>query len=439
VNRALAEAIVGCLTLTSSVDDLNRIEKFTSRDWKHTLSWLDNSGLTLYFLQRLKSVNATTLLPPPVLAQFEKNLADNLCRVDAMAVEFGSLNEAFNRAGVNYAVVKGFSLVPSFCPDAALRTQSDIDYLIDEQSLLPAQRILHEQGYDLTKHHSTEFVFAKPQKRIPTRFDSPYSTDTSAWIELHLAFWDSREQSLQVLGPQFALTRAAPHQWHGLTFPALDDTDAFLLQTQHVMSHVLTYWVKMSWLFEIANFLDQRRSDTVFWSLIERRVREVSGFEDFMAFAIGLTAKVFDAPIPPVAANWIACLRPAAKLWLDRYARSWAFEDNPLHVSSPFPRAKLVLFLHQAYIQDPVTRGQVLRQRLFPWKKRSRINVTTNQTLSSQSPPKWQTWDVILNVLIFHVGSGLRYFWELPRWRKLNRLASQHLMKSGSSNEVVAL
>ncbi len=64
-----------------------------------------------------------------------------------MSRRFDFLNLAFNNAGVRYAVLKGLSLVPEFCPYAPLRHQGDFDYLVDPNSLEAAQRILAEAGY----------------------------------------------------------------------------------------------------------------------------------------------------------------------------------------------------------------------------------------------------------------------------------------------------
>jgi hypothetical protein len=88
------------------------------------------------------TINATELLPPPVLARFEQSLANNRRRVDYLAAEFRSLNEGFTRAGLNYAAIKGFSLVPTYCPDAVLLAPSDLDYLVDKPFLPVAQRVL---------------------------------------------------------------------------------------------------------------------------------------------------------------------------------------------------------------------------------------------------------------------------------------------------------
>jgi hypothetical protein len=376
-------------------------------------------------LKRLTSLNAAGVLPPTVRTRFEQHLADNQCRVEHIASGFGSLNRGFDSAGVNYAVIKGFSLVPEFCPDASLRVQSDLDYLINKQSLQPAQRVLGEAGYFLTRYSTREFVFSKPQKRTPSRFDNPYVADTDALVELHLTLWDSEEHSFQLPKPQFTLDHTSIHRWRGLSFPILQEQDVLLLQLLHIFGHVLTSWVKMSWLLELINFLNQRWSDTLFWEKVDQRVQETPDFAEFVALVMGLTIKVFEAPISPVAERWTTRLRPAAKLWLDYYGRSWTFENHAYHENSLFPQAKLSLLLHQEYIADAETRKRALRRRLFPWKWPSRIGVSDKQESGRQLYENWRTRGFVLHMLAFHFGAGLRYFWELPRWRELNRNASR--------------
>ena len=63
-----------------------------------------------------------------MLARFEQNLADNSCRVDHLLYETGCINEKLDQAGVQYVVIKGFSLWPEFCSNPYLRTQCDLDY-----------------------------------------------------------------------------------------------------------------------------------------------------------------------------------------------------------------------------------------------------------------------------------------------------------------------
>jgi hypothetical protein len=63
VNRALAEAVVGCLSLSGETCEVNVLSKFRMHDWYRTFNWLDRAGPTLYLLQRLKNISATELLP----------------------------------------------------------------------------------------------------------------------------------------------------------------------------------------------------------------------------------------------------------------------------------------------------------------------------------------------------------------------------------------
>jgi len=421
VNRALAEAIVGCLRLSVETSEVSVLRKFRLRDWERTLNWLDSAGLTLYLLQRLKSIGATELVPPPVLARFEQNLADNRRRVDCLAAEFGSLNERFNRAGVNYAAIKGFSLVPTFCPDATLRTQSDLDYLVDKPSWPVAQHVLEQAGYCLQQLSDIECKFGKPSSRIPTVSDDPYSCETEPLVELHLALW-SRKTRVLINEPDFRLDHTIRHDWQGLRFPVLKQEDAFVLQVLHVFQHILECWVKLCWLLEIGYFLRAKSSDTQFWDRVDVRLRKVPYLVEFAAIVLGLVDRVFAAPMPPIAAKWTQCLRPPARVWLENYGRSWVIDDHPYETVSCFSAAKLAFFLHREFIPDPEVRKEITRQRLFPWKRPEQIAVPADRSAASFLTAGRLQWQFVMRRLIFHLGSSSRYLLEMPRWRELNRL-----------------
>ena len=96
------------------------------------------------------------------------------------------LTEDLAARALNYAAIKGFSLVPTYCPDAVLRAPSDLDYLVDKSSLPVAQRVLEEAGYRLHRFSDIEFKFGRPSPRIPTVSDDPYSRETQPLVELHL-------------------------------------------------------------------------------------------------------------------------------------------------------------------------------------------------------------------------------------------------------------
>jgi len=394
------------------------------RDWQRTFKWLDRSGLTLYLLQRLKSINATQLLPPPVLTRFEQNLADNRRRVDYLASEFRSLNERFDHAGLKYAAIKGFSLVPAYCPNAVLRAPSDLDYLVEHKSLPVAQRVLEEAGYCLQRFSDIEFKYGRPSSKIPTVSDDPFSRETEPSVDLHLTFWNWKLNRVPLNEPEFRLDQTIEHDWQGLPFPVLNDDDAFVLQILHIFQHTLEGWVKLSSLLEMGYFLKARRSHTHFWNRVNVRVGEVPYLAEFAAVVMGLAKRAFAAPMPLVAAKWTQCVRPSARLWLQNYGRRWAIEEHPYDSSSLLSATKLSVFLHQQFVPDPTVRKQITQQRLLPWKRPAALS-TDNAAATSLTARQLQSWSV-LQRLISDLGSSSRYVLELARWIRLHRLAGAH-------------
>jgi hypothetical protein len=420
MKRELAEAIVANLRLSGDASNVQELRQFGLRDWKRTLRWLDDSDLTLYFLRHLQNIGSTEVLPPEVLARLEESFAQNHHRWEYLAEAFADINARFQRAGVPFAVIKGLSLVPDYCREAVLRAPSDLDYLVDKQSLPLAQRILEAAGYCLKARSDIEFKFGKPSSRMPMISDSPYSARTEPLVELHLAFWKSGN-GVPLKEPEFRLAETIPHSWQGLRFPVLNQRDAFLFQVLHLFQHVLEGWVKLCWLLEMGSFLSSRSSDSNFWRKVDDRMQEIPYFAEFAAIVIGLAQSFFAAPAPALAENWTGALRSTSRLWLDNYARTWMFDEHPYIRSSFFRSAKLVLFLLEEYVPSPEMRKEVIRQRLFPWKNPERVAVPVALDPASVRAARQLQWRFVLDRIILHSGSSLRYLWELPRWRELKR------------------
>ena len=418
MKRELAQAVVSSLRLSGDPCDVQKLRRFKLGDWQRTLQWLDDSGLALYLLRHLYRTGDTEVVPPEILARLEASRMENELRWEYLAERFAGLNESFQRAGVPFAVIKGLSLVPEYCPDAVLRAPSDFDYLVDRQSLTLARRVLEEAGYRLQKSSEIELKFCKPSPRMPTISDSPYSIHTEFLVELHIGFWN-RANRVPVNEPLFSLEQAVPHTWGGLRFPVLNARDAFLLQVLHVLQHTLEGWVKLCWLLEIGFFLARHSSDVDFWRQVDDRMQAVPYLGEFAAVVIELSRIVFSSPAPDLARDWMQSLRATSRLWLENYAEIWAFDDHPLSRSKLFSTAKLALFLHQGYIPDAVVRGELIRQRLFPWKRPDQVAFPVDHKRASMLAAGQLQLRWMVDRLIFHSGSSLRYLWEVRRWREL--------------------
>lgn len=425
VNRKLAEAIIGCLRLSGASYDFGQLARFSPRDWERTMGWIDRAGLTLYLLDRLRICGATGVLHPRVLARFEQNLADNRCRVDHLLSETACINEKLSQAGVQYVVIKGFSLWPEFCSDPYLRTQCDLDYLVAKHSINTAKNVLLESGYEARRRTDVQFEFERPLQRVPSQFDSPYNLQTTPTVELHVGIWEDITHNVPLEEPAFVLDSAKLKEWGGLRFTVLSEEDALLLQLLHAFQHVLSYWVKLSWLLEIAHFMKKRWRDSVFWKRFNQRVEGGPQLVEFSTIVLQLTANIFSAPMPEVAQHWRQFLHPSARLWLDKYGSSWALGERPPHKSKVFPDSKLSVFMNEEYIPDGRIRRDFLRHALMPWKIPGKEPSVGFAPIDNQPwtrlQARWLDGTFTVQRLSFHACAGLRCLWELPRWRSLSR------------------
>ena len=334
-----------------------------------------------------------------------------------MSRRFDTLNRRFNEAGIGYAVLKGLSLVPQFCPYAPLRHQGDFDYLVDAASLSSAQRILLEAGYvpkDSPSKH--EFIFVMPGAEAPSRSGRQYSADAPHAVELHLDVWDSDLLRLPTLPNLFTVERATPHEWNGFVFPALTDADAFLLQVVHACQHLFGLWIRMSCFLEIGYFLKRRAHDTALWNQIEQRVGDSLMVREFVVLVSELSAKLFASPMPPLVRAWGATIRPGPQLWIEKYARSFAFCEFPAYQFDLFPRSKLVLFLKNQYAVNIRPTKAVDLKGSLPLSRLSRIASSVRRNPALVLDSGYWKHQLVVRRSIFHALAGLRYLCETPRW-----------------------
>lgn len=425
MKRTVAEAVVNYLSFSGKTSaHVGELAGFRDREWKQGVSWLHDTGLALYLLQKLKQGNVTDIVPKATLSRLEENLAANRRRVIYMASQFEFLNQKLSAAGVRYAAVKGFSLVPQFCPDASLRHQSDFDYLIDHQSLPLAQTVLEEAGYFLSKHKANEFVFLMPSRAIPPPDDEQYEAHAPHAVELRVAFWDSDFHGVFLTGPRFSVDNTRTQRWQNSVFPALPEEDAFLLQVIHAFNHVLTGGVRMAWLYEIGYFLSQRSTDELLWQRVERRIGEDALLREIVVVVTELSAHFFKAPLPTTSIIWAQKLDPAVRIWINNYARTWVFAKNRVDQLGLFSAAKVVLFLHQQYLPDASRRHQ-MRIRLLPLEQLfQRAGSITGKSSANDGGRRRQLKHALIRFL-FHATAGLRYLWEIPRWRRLNKASAR--------------
>jgi hypothetical protein len=422
VKRLPAEDIVAFMSFSGdSRDCIKAVEGLSSREWTKILQWLDGSGLALYFLHKLKETNSTDAIPAWVLSYLTQNFANNQNRVEAMSRQFAFLNRKLDETSVQYVVIKGFSLVPEFCPDATLRHQGDLDYLVEGDFPADARRVLDEAGYFAKESCSTkEAVYVIPGGE-PSLSPSQYSPRTPHAVELHLDIWDSGMHGVPAISNLFSVRRGKAQHWSGLTFPALAVEDAFLLLVVHACHHLFTLWMRMSCLYEIAYFLNRRSGDEELWSRIEERAADNMELREFVVIVSELATRLFASPLPPLLQRWGSGTRPAVRTWIAHYSRHWAFCELPVYEFRFFPRSKLALFLRQQYqgvLSGPISPKQ---NHAPPSSRLARIFLAIRKEPSLALNADWWKRQMLVRRGVFHALAGARYLCEIPRWLWLNR------------------
>lgn len=398
----------------SAERSVERLAAFRDKDWEDAYPWLIASGMTLYFLDQLHTLNIENALPASTIAKFRQNLDENRRRNNFMMEEFIAINEAFVHAGVRYSNSKGFTLSPGYCPDPALRNQLDFDFLVDEKDLVLCRNILSDAGYARIFETGSVWEFkAGPWELVRT--EDHYKPRPQRTVELHFARSGSPRKELC----DKQLGRAVQRTWHGRSFPVFAPEDQFMAQALHILSHLRSPCTRLSWLLEYKRFVTSHEHDWTLWD----NVRECSHATKEAYIAIGLATLVsrqfFGGRAPAQLNKWtLDCLPEAVRLWGDCYGRRV--------VLAPFPGTKLYLLLDGELARGDANWSTKRRRRLVPLHKVPQIiPPARNEDLLNRMRRRLFRVRFILFRLRFHLVEGLRYLAELQRWKHL--LAEQRL------------
>lgn len=417
-SRSLRQAIVAQLSVSDyNSPDTGFWKSFDEREWKRVLPWLGHAGLALYFWRKMKTLNAQHNLPLCVRARLERCYADNSARSLLMAEEFKALNKVFEDAGVKHVALKGFALVPDYCPDPTFRMQYDHDYLMRPESLERAENILQNAGYSRKTSkddHSIIYLQNRPAVRSSQGPIDLYSAALARSVELHLRLWESTEERIEIGLPEDFWDRALRRHWRGHEYTGLSDEDTLLFHVLHAFRHILGNWCRLSLFLETSHFLWQRAFDADFWERYADRIRNLRWLPQASGVVFSLAASLFGASIPPmIKVQTASAMSPALTLWIERYGKKSALAN--------FRNDKHSLFLHREFIDNSSAWAEVRRRRLFPLQRPHCPPPIIHQRSTGRVGRAWINMFHVLRRLNFHAFSAFSYAWEYPQWWLLRR------------------
>jgi Uncharacterised nucleotidyltransferase len=422
--KALA---VAALRPAPDFSGLARLRDCREAEVRRLLRWLDQSGLALYLFSQLQRHGALDALPAEFRQALERRLSANRERTADMLMEFGRLVESFRNRGVRFCALKGFTLTPDFCPAPHLRHQTDLDFLVEPESMEDAKQALLLCGYVHEETRSTgEVTFATPLRHIPSAADDIYARPRHREVDLLLSL-RHEEHGASIDGPSDCRSRAQSKTLQNVSFPSLSADDMFYLQVMHAFKHLLGSWIRVSWLVEIGYFIDLHHRDADLWRSVTVRAGQDQIVQDAFGLIISLTQTLFPRPIPRGLDEW--CLQPLStriETWVRKFGLEWATSD--------LDGAKLTLFVHREFIRDSYSWNSYVLRRIFPIGRHAPFGRVSMAAPGARIKASRSQWLHSLRRAIFHTRELMTLPVHAIRWKHALRSTKRQrtLVAAGS-------
>jgi hypothetical protein len=261
-------------------------------DWSELLRMAEHHGVLPLLARNLQA--HAPYLPPQIALSLRSGFESNVRRNLWFASELVRIADRFEEKKLRAVPYKGPLLAESAYGDVALRSFSDLDFLILASDFEPAKRILAELGY----HPSIEL---KPAvKRFWLQKGYECSFDSAAGKYLVELQWNLLPFFYAVDLRNDDLLRRAPRAvLGGREVPCLAPEDSLLALCLHAGKHL---WMRLNWVCDIAETMRTQAFD---WAVVGSRAREL-GILRIMGVSFWLVQELLGVRLPLAAQEVIA-------------------------------------------------------------------------------------------------------------------------------------
>jgi MFS family permease len=398
--------VLGALRFRSPEFEL--FAKLNEEDWKNALKFSDRMQLTIAL-----GLTCREQLPDWVRARIDRDIARNVERWQRIKSEYRELGDAFDAAGLEMAVLKGFAHCPLFVDRPGHRWQSDIDALFVRDQAFEAYEIALRLGYEPLIENDPHPIDHLPTLIRKTGWEwrgDFFDVEIPTSLELHFRLWDSETERFEAAGVEQFWARRQTQQVEELRFVGLDPVDQIANAALHMLRHLLRGSLRLSHAYEIAWMLDQTADDSGIWN----RWRELhdASLKRLEAICFALAERWFDCRLPDAAREAMDGLPFEVKRWIETYSAS--------PVEGKFHPNKDELWLHWSLLESPSERLSVLWRRLAPGHLPGPVDAVNIPASQLTWRIKWRArWRYLLYVssrIAYHLRTLPPTVWGALRW-----------------------
>ena len=174
-------------------------------------------------------------------------------------------------------------------PSPLLRAQYDLDLLCSLESVHRARQALVELGFESMSGDTglrADHLPAMARKTGWLWKGDYFDPEMPPVVELHFRLWDPATERFQVEGTEQFPARSAPQLLDRQPVPGFCIADQLGYAALHALRHLLRGDLKACHVYELAFFMEKRRTDDAFWawmggSALSRAARFSGGLTRF--------------------------------------------------------------------------------------------------------------------------------------------------------------
>ena len=180
--------LLDCLKTSSELITTDRLRPLKSKDWANFLNLASEQRIRPLLYHQMKQRELVRLFPENVVQDLRSAYKNTTTRNLILLRELHNISKAFQESGIAVIVLKGMHLLNQVYGNISLREMTDIDLLVNLESLGRSAHILENLGFEARYPYSISSEVATT-KHLPA-----YIKQGIGSIELHWALTDPDQE-----------------------------------------------------------------------------------------------------------------------------------------------------------------------------------------------------------------------------------------------------